>query len=147
MSGIDSMNEFYVQENMQLLEQLEEILLGGQSDSGELEQKEIEEIFRAMHTIKGASAMMGYENLTHLTHSIEDIFDAVSNGLKLSSDMWEELIDLVLTSIDFLKEEIMKVQNGSTPDGDIDELRGIAKDVLKRAKGEETSEKKRRSSF
>ncbi len=142
MSGIDSMNEFYVQENMQLLEQLEEILLGGQSDSGELEQKEIEEIFRAMHTIKGASAMMGYENLTHLTHSIEDIFDAVSNGLKLSSDMWEELIDLVLTSIDFLKEEIMKVQNGSTPDGDIDELRGIAKDVLKRAKGEETSEKK-----
>lgn len=142
MSGIDSMNEFYVQENMQLLEQLEEILLGGQSDSGELEQKEIEEIFRAMHTIKGASAMMGYENLTHLTHSIEDIFDAVRNGLKLSSDMWEELIDLVLTSIDFLKEEIMKVQNGSTPDGDIDELRGIAKDVLKRAKGEETSEKK-----
>lgn len=142
MSGIDSMNEFYVQENMQLLEQLEEILLGGQSDSGELEQKEIEEIFRAMHTIKGASAMMGYENLTHLTHSIEDIFDAVRNGLKLSSDMWEELIDLVLTSIDFLKEEIMKVQNGSSPDGDIDELRGIAKDVLKRAKGEETSEKK-----
>lgn len=142
MNGIDSMNEFYVQENMQLLEQLEEILLGGQSDSGELEQKEIEEIFRAMHTIKGASAMMGYENLTHLTHSIEDIFDAVRNGLKLSSDMWEELIDLVLTSIDFLKEEIMKVQNGSTPDGDIDELRGIAKDVLKRAKGEETSEKK-----
>ena len=142
MSGIDSMNEFYVQENMQLLEQLEEILLGGQSDSGELEQKEIEEIFRAMHTIKGASAMMGYENLTHLTHSIEDIFDAVRNGLKLSSNMWEELIDLVLTSIDFLKEEIMKVQNGSTPDGDIDELRGIAKDVLKRAKGEETSEKK-----
>lgn len=142
MSGIDSMNEFYVQENMQLLEQLEEILLGGQSDSGELEQKEIEEIFRTMHTIKGASAMMGYENLTHLTHSIEDIFDAVRNGLKLSSDMWEELIDLVLTSIDFLKEEIMKVQNGSTPDGDIDELRGIAKDVLKRAKGEETSEKK-----
>ena len=142
MSGIDSMNEFYVQENMQLLEQLEEILLGGQSDSGELEQKEIEEIFRAMHTIKGASAMMGYENLTHLTHSIEDIFDAVRNGLKLSCDMWEELIDLVLTSIDFLKEEIMKVQNGSTPDGDIDELRGIAKDVLKRAKGEETSEKK-----
>lgn len=141
MSGIDSMNEFYVQENMQLLEQLEEILLGGQSDSGELEQKEIEEIFRAMHTIKGASAMMGYENLTHLTHSIEDIFDAVRNGLKLSSDMWEELIDLVLTSIDFLKEEIMKVQNGSTPDGDIDELRTIAKDVLKRAKGEETSGK------
>ena len=53
MSGIDSMTEFYVYENMQLLEQLEEILLSGQSDTGELSQEEIEEIFRAMHTIKG----------------------------------------------------------------------------------------------
>ena len=52
MSGIDSMTEFYVYENMQLLEQLEEILLSGQSDTGELSQEEIEEIFRAMHTIK-----------------------------------------------------------------------------------------------
>ncbi len=137
--SIDSMNEFYVQENMQLLEQLEEILLVGQSDTGELEQKEIEEIFRAMHTIKGASAMMGYENLTHLTHSVEDIFDAVRNGLKLSSDKWDELIDLVLNSIDFLKEEISKVQEGQTPDGDIDELRGIAKDLLKRAKEGDSS--------
>ena len=59
MSGIDSMTEFYVYENMQLLEQLEEILLSGQSDTGELSQEEIEEIFRAMHTIKGSSAMMG----------------------------------------------------------------------------------------
>lgn len=57
MSGIDSMTEFYVYENMQLLEQLEEILLSGQSDTGELSQEEIEEIFRAMHTIKGSSAM------------------------------------------------------------------------------------------
>ena len=62
MSGIDSMTEFYVYENMQLLEQLEEILLSGQSDTGELSQEEIEEIFRAMQTIKGSSAMMG-ENL------------------------------------------------------------------------------------
>ena len=51
MSGIDSMTEFYVYENMQLLEQLEEILLSGQSDTGELSQEEIEEIFRAMHAL------------------------------------------------------------------------------------------------
>ena len=44
MSGIDSMTEFYVYENMQLLEQLEEILLSGQSDTGELSQEEIEEM-------------------------------------------------------------------------------------------------------
>ncbi|MEN2257881.1 Hpt domain-containing protein [Paraclostridium benzoelyticum] len=73
MSGMDSLNEFYVHENMQLLEQLEEILLVGQSDTGKLGKEAIEEIFRAMHTIKGSSAMMGYDSLTKLTHSIEDV--------------------------------------------------------------------------
>ncbi|WP_373601454.1 chemotaxis protein CheW [Paraclostridium bifermentans] len=117
MSGMDSLNEFYVQENMQLLEQLEEILLVGQ-----LGQPEIEEIFRAMHTIKGSSAMMGYDSLTKLTHSIEDVFDEIRNGRELSSNKWEELIDVVLASIDFLKEEILKVQDGLFPDASIDEL-------------------------
>ncbi|WP_346047235.1 Hpt domain-containing protein, partial [Paraclostridium tenue] len=74
MSGMDSLNEFYVHENMQLLEQLEEILLGGQSETGNLGKEEIEEIFRTMHTIKGSSAMMGYDSITKLTHSIEDVF-------------------------------------------------------------------------
>ena len=111
MSGIDSMTEFYVYENMQLLEQLEEILLSGQSDTGELSQEEIEEIFRAMHTIKGSSAMMGYDSLMNLTHSIEDVFDEIRSGRKLTQSKWEEVIDVVLAIIDFLKDEISKVQD------------------------------------
>ena len=122
MSGVDSMVEFYVHENMQLLEQLEEILLAGQSDTGKLEKKEIEEIFRAMHTIKGSSAMMGYDSLTKLTHSIEDVFDEIRNGLELSSSKWEEVVDVVLAIIDFLKEEISNVQEGLLPEASIDEL-------------------------
>ena len=130
MSGMDSLNEFYVQENMQLLEQLEEILLGGQSESGKLGQSEIEEIFRAMHTIKGSSAMMGYDSLTKLTHSIEDVFDEIRNGRELSNDKWEELVDVVLASIDFLKEEILKVQDGLLPDASIDELHDRVSSLL-----------------
>lgn len=80
MSEIDSLKEFYVQENMQLLEQLEEILLVGQSGDGKLGSEAIEEIFRVMHTIKGSSAMMGYDSLTKLTHSVEDVFDEYVMG-------------------------------------------------------------------
>ncbi|MDM8127605.1 chemotaxis protein CheA [Paraclostridium benzoelyticum] len=122
MSGMDSLNEFYVHENMQLLEQLEEILLVGQSDTGKLGKEAIEEIFRAMHTIKGSSAMMGYDSLTKLTHSIEDVFDEIRNGRELSNNKWEELVDVVLVSIDFLKEEILNVQDGLLPEASIDEL-------------------------
>ncbi len=130
MSGIDSMTEFYVYENMQLLEQLEEILLSGQSDTGELSQDEIEEIFRAMHTIKGSSAMMGYDSLMNLTHSIEDVFDEIRGGRKLSQSKWEEVIDVVLAIIDFLKDEISKVQEGLFPEASIDELHARATSLL-----------------
>ena len=134
MSGMDSLNEFYVHENMQLLEQLEEILLGGQSDTGSLGKEEIEEIFRTMHTIKGSSAMMGYDSITKLTHSIEDVFDEIRSGLELSSDKWEELIDIVLSSIDFLKEEMLNIQDGLLPEASIDELHEKVVNLLKRAK-------------
>ncbi|HSQ88027.1 chemotaxis protein CheA [Romboutsia sp.] len=130
MSGVDSLTEFYVHENMQLLEQLEEILLVGQSGAGGLGKEEIEEIFRAMHTIKGSSAMMGYDSLTKLTHSIEDVFDEIRNGLELSSSKWEEVVDVVLAIIDFLKEEMLNVQEGLLPEASIDELHEKAVNLL-----------------
>lgn len=146
MSGIDSMTEFYVYENMQLLEQLEEILLSGQSDTGELSQEEIEEIFRAMHTIKGSSAMMGYDSLMNLTHSIEDVFDEIRSGRKLTQSKWEEVIDVVLAIIDFLKDEISKVQEGLFPQASIDELYerscNLLKDDVEENEQETTEENK-----
>jgi len=131
MSGIDSMNEFYVQENMQLLEQLEEILLVDHSDTGGLAKEEIEEIFRAMHTIKGSSAMMGYDSLTTLTHCIEDVFDEIRKGLEVSAEKWEQIIDVVLLIIDFLKEEISNIQQGLLPESSIDELHDKVLNLLK----------------
>ena len=130
MSGADSLTEFYVYENMQLLEQLEEILLVDQLDTGGLGKEAIEEIFRAMHTIKGSSAMMGYDSLTKLTHSIEDVFDEIRSGLELSSSKWEEVIDVVLAIIDFLKEEMLNVQDGLLPEASIDELHERASRLL-----------------
>ncbi|CEH33327.1 chemotaxis protein CheA [Romboutsia lituseburensis] len=137
MSGMDPMVEFYVHENMQLLEQLEEILLGGQSDDGGLESEQIEEIFRVMHTIKGASAMMGYDSLMHITHSIEDVFDEIRKGLELSYDKWEEVIDVTLAIVDFLKEEINNVQDGLFPEASIDELHERVIQILKEEEPEE----------
>jgi two-component system, chemotaxis family, sensor kinase CheA len=131
MSGMDSLTEFYVHENMQLLEKLEVILLVSQVDTGKLGKEEIEEIFRAMHTIKGSSAMMGYDSLTKLTHSIEDVFDEIRNGLELSHSKWEEVVDVVLAIIDFLKAEMLNVQEGLLPEASIDELHERASGLLK----------------
>lgn len=63
--GMESMLEMYIFETNTLLEQLDEILLRTE-DANVFSQEDINEIFRIMHTIKGSSAMMGFENLQHL---------------------------------------------------------------------------------
>jgi len=41
----------------------------------------IQEIFRAAHTIKGSSGVMGYEKMASLTHEMENLFDQMRKGL------------------------------------------------------------------
>ena len=36
----------------------------------------LNEMFRAAHTLKGLSAMLGLADINHLVHKIENIFDA-----------------------------------------------------------------------
>jgi len=45
----------------------------------------IQEIFRSAHTIKGSSAVMGYDKMTGLTHEIESLFDEIrQNRLEIT---------------------------------------------------------------
>lgn len=80
--GMESMLEMYIFETNTLLEQLDEILLRTE-DANVFSQEDINEIFRIMHTIKGSSAMMGFENLQHLAHKGEDMFFVIREKPKL----------------------------------------------------------------
>lgn len=129
MSTCDSLTEVYVYENTQLLEQLEEMLLDSEKNAA-LEKSHIDEIFRVMHTIKGSSAMMGYEGLTQLAHGMEDMFAALRQNLETPKEAWELIISLVLECVDFFKNEISKVQSGLLPDGEIARLHERALGLL-----------------
>jgi len=59
----------------------------------------VQEIFRAAHTIKGSSAVMGFEKIASLTHEMENVFQEIRSG-KLSVS--KALIDLLLQSVDAL---------------------------------------------
>lgn len=60
----------------------------------------LQEIFRAAHTIKGSSAVMGYDRMSQLTHEMENLFDRLRQG---TLEISEELIDLLFESMDVLK--------------------------------------------
>lgn len=128
MGENDSMLTMFVLENGQLLEQLEELLLGGEKNE-KLGKEQIDETFRVMHTIKGSSAMMGYDAMTTLAHAVEDLFSKIREKEPQDSD-WERIFDVVLESIDFFKNEIEKLQQGDLPDEQADELCKELGDIL-----------------
>lgn len=71
--GREPMLDLFIFETGQHLEQLELIIIESEKEGG-ISSDSINEIFRLMHTIKGASAMMLYNGISNLTHSMEDVF-------------------------------------------------------------------------
>ena len=59
----DDMLDMYLFENTQLLERLQEIVLE-QKDEDYFDEDSINEIFRTMHTIKGSSGIMMFDDIT-----------------------------------------------------------------------------------
>ncbi|MCL2078507.1 MAG: chemotaxis protein CheA [Oscillospiraceae bacterium] len=122
MRELDPMLDVFIFETQQLLESLEEVLLQSEKDKN-LTDEHIDEIFRIMHTIKGSSAMMSFDNLAKLAHALEDMFDNIRAGkTRKSPDVVENVTDLVLDSGDIFKNEIGKLSSGAEADGDFTEL-------------------------
>jgi len=120
MQEQDSMQELFIYESQQLIESLEEILLQGENEH-RLNDEQINEIFRAMHTIKGSASMMGYEALARLTHALEDLFDQIRENKPRSAD-WDNIFDIVLTGVDAIKTEIAGIVSGNASSLDSTDL-------------------------
>lgn len=114
------MIEAYVYETSQIVETLEQLMIESEKDSHFTEDS-INEIFRFMHTIKGSSAMMMYNNMSTLAHRMEDIFFVIREQEQVDYD-FTLLVDIILESIDYYKIELMKIREGDEPDGDHSEL-------------------------
>jgi Chemotaxis protein histidine kinase and related kinases len=67
------MLDVYLFETTQNVEQLEAAIFDSEKSSG-YSIEMINEIFRIMHTIKGSSAMMLFNNISTLAHRLEDVF-------------------------------------------------------------------------
>lgn len=110
------MLEMFIFETNQLIDQLEEILLASE-ESKDLTGENINEIFRIMHTIKSSSAMMEFNNISKLSHKVEDLFYLIRENRPDNLDC-SQICDLVLLAFDFIKGELSKIEEGKDSDGD-----------------------------
>jgi len=70
----------------------------------------VQGIFRAAHTLKGSSAMIGHTRMAELTHAMESVFGMVREG-KLTPTT--EIVDSLLAGVDglnALREEVITKQ-------------------------------------
>ncbi|WP_414731946.1 chemotaxis protein CheW [Acetobacterium carbinolicum] len=139
----EPMMEVYIFETTQNLEQLEQVIISSEK-SGGFTPDDVSEIFRFMHTIKGSSAMMLFDNIETVAHVMEDIFyfirEQKPEGLDFSA-----VSDLVLKCVDFIKEEINKIASHNDADGNpaflIEEL-NVFLNELRKIFGEEDTQNK-----
>ena len=69
----------------------------------------IDEIFRSVHTLKGASASMGFSNMEHLCHSMEDVFHLIRSG---TAEISMELNNLLLACSDLIEQMLDDIEAG-----------------------------------
>ncbi len=124
----EPMLDMFIFESIQLIEKLEESVLNSEKLM-HFEETSINEIFRIMHTIKGSAAMMLFNNISELAHSVEDVFYFIREEKPKHIDC-SKLTDIVLASIDFIKDEISKLENGKSSDGNASMLIKSINDFL-----------------
>ncbi|MFX3618480.1 MAG: chemotaxis protein CheW [Sporolactobacillus sp.] len=87
----------------------------------ELEEKQddpelINSIFRSAHTLKGSSGQMGFENMMELTHTMENVFDALRHHtVTVNSAM----VDCLFETTDVLEAMIDAIASGGNDQMDV----------------------------
>ncbi|MDC7226234.1 MAG: chemotaxis protein CheA [Spirochaetales bacterium] len=93
----DQFRQAFIEESTELLSSLEAKLL--EMEEAPEDKEKISAVFRIIHTIKGSSAMFGFNEISEFTHHVENILDAVrEKKISVSRD----LIDWTLRSGDHI---------------------------------------------
>ncbi len=130
-SGEDDL-QFFLADVAENLDEFVQAALRLEKDPSDLDQVAV--MFRAIHTIKGASTMVGLETIGRVAGSLEDLLESLAEGS--TSSVSSEFVDLMLSGVDHIQEELARA-TGVDPDssGSIEEFEKSIARELKRVSG------------
>ena len=131
---LNQYKQLFIEEAREHIDNLTKGLLVIEKDPSNIEA--INNLLRSAHTLKGSSAMMGLKDIATLTHAMEDVFDGLRKGEKVTT----ELINVLLECADALTYRLDKWQSGIEDEIDVNPLLQKLKLFLNR-EGRETSGK------
>jgi two-component system chemotaxis sensor kinase CheA len=79
----------------------------------------LNEIFRAVHSVKGSAGFLGFNRLVEVAHHSESVLNKLRQG---EMNPTGETIDIVLESVDVLKGLLREIKTGAGKEGDATEV-------------------------
>lgn len=118
--GLDDMKEIiddFLVEADELINSLDTNLVKLETAPEDLDL--LNEIFRAAHTIKGTSSFLGFDQVSSLTHKMEDVLNKLRKGEMVVT---AEIMDSLLESLDILKTLLTNVRQGKDETIDLTDI-------------------------
>jgi two-component system, chemotaxis family, sensor kinase CheA len=104
MSEMSAIVLEFVEEGNEKADQLERYLIQLESSPGS--QELLAEVFRALHTIKGATSFLGFTKLCTLAHTGEGLLGRLRDGALLIN---HEIVTALLSLVDAIREMLSDI--------------------------------------
>lgn len=106
----DRAREEFTSEAEELLDTLSGDLVDFESQGKNVRPELVNKIFREVHSLKGLAGMLGFTEISELSHSLEDMLDRLRMGkIEISKD----LIDLLYDAVDSLNRLVIAINDPS----------------------------------
>jgi len=104
MSGMSAIVLEFVEEGNEKADQLEKYLI--QLENSPASQELLGEVFRALHTIKGATSFLGFTKLCALAHTGESLLARLRDGTMVTN---QQIITTLLSLVDAIREMLSDI--------------------------------------
>ena len=106
----DRAREEFTSEAEELLDTLSRDLVDFEAQGKNVRPELVNKIFREVHSLKGLAGMLGFGEISELSHSLEDMLDRLRMGKIAIS---KELIDLLYDAVDSLNRLVISINDSS----------------------------------
>ncbi len=104
MSEMSAIVLEFVEEGNEKADQLEKYLI--QLENSPASQELLVEVFRALHTIKGATSFLGFTKLCALAHTGESLLARLRDGTMVTN---QQIITTLLSMVDAIREMLSDI--------------------------------------
>ncbi|KJU83522.1 signal transduction histidine kinase (CheA) [Candidatus Magnetobacterium bavaricum] len=124
MDEMDEIISDFLIETTELIEDLSQKFV--ELESNRDNQALVNDIFRSVHTIKGASGFLGFTQMVQLTHITESVLKKIKDGDIL---LTPNIMDVILESIDMVKILLEHIKQKDDAEEDLTSILGKLQSV------------------